>query len=788
MALFAVLLAFTGMLTYGAVPAAGAASGSELTNETFEGSSVTDSRWVGFGDACVTGAPAGAASPAGASNLGGCRKSVDSPVLGTDPGYLQLTDNSGGSTSNVLYDRAFPSSAGLVISFTQYQYATSGTGLGPADGIGFFLTDGAYTLDQPGPTGGGSGGALGYATIAGQDGIENGYLGVGLDVYGNFSRQPYVGEACEASHSSAAQSVAVRGPGNGSEGYCLLSSTPYPNLRGSDLSDAGREVEIVVSPTSAEDPYPTITVSIDGSVVSTVQMTVPAPPTFKMGFSASTGGGHEVHLVKLFAVSTVDPLGAISLVKSVDHSTQTGTTKTTFTEGDRVPYSFLVTNTGSEEALRNIVLSDPKIVDVVCPATTLAIQDSFVCTGTYGPLTAEEAHAGSFENTATVNGTTTVSSTPVEDTSTAVVPTYVLNTFEVSKTITGPAAPAVAEDTSFTVDYQWTGGRADATEGSGSLTVYNDGAAVSSDPIPEGASVSLSEQVPTAIPGIIWGAPSFTPSTFTMNRDTPVQVLLENPTALQTGAFTLTKTVGGPNAGLVPTETEFSVTYSWTGGISGSDGQATMTVKNDGTSVTSAPIPVNATVTLEETTPPTVDGIFWAEPSFSPSTFDISTETPVEVTLTNPTLPTGTFSIVKKVVGDGADLVAADAAFLVHYSWSNGTGPNNRGEGTVTVRNDGTAATSGAIPEGAVVELSELTPERLDGVTWGTPIFSDNSVTVSGGESVRIELTNVATVASPSAGLATTGSSTDGGMLGLAFGALIVGAILVAMRRRTRQL
>lgn len=647
-ALVLVAMAVFALVTVPAERAA--AADGDLTSETFEGASVDDARWLAFGDACLTGAARGSTPPAGSADLGVCEKTVDSPQIGATPGALQLTDNSAGSTSNVLYDRAFPSSAGLRIVFTQYQYSTSGTGLGAADGIGFFLTDGRYTLDQPGPTGGGAGGALGYATVAGQEGVQQGYLGLGLDVYGNYSRQPYVGESCSPATNSAPNSVAVRGPGNGTEGYCVLDSTPYDNLQGTDYSDSGRVVEITVSPVTAANPYPTITVTIDGVLVGSVQMDVAAPPTFKMGFSASTGAGHEVHLVKLFSVAPLEPLGEISLTKSVDHSDATGTPQTIFTEGDVVPYSFLVTNTGSQETIENVVVTDPKIADVSCPAATLEPQDSFVCTGSYGPLTAEEAAAGQFENTAVVNGVTTVSGTSVTDDSLATIPTYITGDFSVAKTVEGTGAAAVPSGTGFAVDYTYPSAAyvpasVDAAgdpnvfpAGSGTLRVRNDGV-VTSDGIPAGATVSLTEQTPPAIAGVTWGTPVFSPSEVEIGSDT-VAVSLTNHAALDTGVFSVAKEITGTGATAVPEDATFAVDYEWTGGPEGAEtGSGSLTVRNDGVAVTSEEIPLGATVSLTEQAPPTIDGVTWGTPVFSPSQFTIGGE-PVAVTLTNPAATT----------------------------------------------------------------------------------------------------------------------------------------------------
>jgi hypothetical protein len=536
-------------------------SGSLLSSETFEDPSVSDPRWIGLGDACLTATNEGATAPSGDSDLAGCTKTTDSPDIGSGSGgYLQLTDNSGGSTGAALLDRAFPSSAGLVVTFDEYQYARSGTGLGAADGIGFFMIDGSYTLTQAGPQGNGDGGALGYASIdngSDQAGIANGYLGVGLDVYGNYSSQPYVGTSCTTSSLAAPNHVALRGPGNGTDGYCLLGTAAYPNLQNAPAAAPDgqqgtlQQVTVEVSPTTPTDTYPTITVSINGATVLTETMTEPAPATLKLGFTASTGGGHEVHLIRDVTVSTVNALGAINLVKTVDHTTATGTHQTIFTEGDSVPYSFLVTNSGTE-TLSDVTVTDPKIADVSCPSTTLAPADSMTCTGTYGPLTAADAAAGSFTNTATVNGVDT-DETAVGDESTATVPTYQSASLSVTKDVTGTGAGLIAGNDAFTVRYSYPAGdyepaSTDASgdpnayaAGSGTLTVTPDGTATTTR-IPAGAEVTFSEDAPSAITDATWGTPTFSENPVAVGDSGTTAVTLDNSIAEELGTLSWSKT------------------------------------------------------------------------------------------------------------------------------------------------------------------------------------------------------------------------------------------------------
>ncbi|MGW1432837.1 hypothetical protein ACWD6K_29970 [Streptomyces sp. NPDC002431] len=165
-------------------------SGVPLVNETFTGATA-DPEFEGFGPACLTGAPEAPAPGPGTHPLTGCPAGATGPVPPDNAaphGYLRLTDASQDQSAAVLYNHALPANQGLVTSFDQWQYGA--TTNPPADGISFFLIDGAASLTAPGAFGG----SLGYAQkLPDNDpsqpflpGVNHGYLGVGLDVLGNY--------------------------------------------------------------------------------------------------------------------------------------------------------------------------------------------------------------------------------------------------------------------------------------------------------------------------------------------------------------------------------------------------------------------------------------------------------------------------------------------------------------------------------------------------------------------------------------------------------------------------
>jgi uncharacterized repeat protein (TIGR01451 family) len=365
-----------------------------LVDETFSNATVGDALIAGLGFACLTGATDNARVKACPLSQSG-----PVPVRGTTPGYLQLTDVSKSKAGSVLYDRPIPASAGIDATFEMYQYGGSG-----ADGIAFYLVDGATDLTAAG----GTGGSLGYAQHYGEPGINGGYLGIGFDVYGNFyddgeSR----GQGCPVgqrspttnSGSIAPNTVVVRGPGSGGFGYCYLASTtvvgspaakPISSLPGrldaTSLAGAKRTVHVVITPS----PDPVITVQIDfddGNGFQTVidNLAAPAgtPSTYKFGFSGSTGDSTDVHLVRNVVVGTVEPLARLNLVKQVSRETPLAPV---LGAGSSIPYEYVVTNAG-EVALHDLAVDDPEVGVITCPAGDIppvpAPGSTVLCTGSH---------------------------------------------------------------------------------------------------------------------------------------------------------------------------------------------------------------------------------------------------------------------------------------------------------------------------------------------------------------------------------------------------------------------
>ena len=434
-------------------------AGTPLFRETFTGATAPE--FIAYNEACLTGAPQGA-PPAGDHAPGGCEHSEQGPVPPLDAapyGYLRLTDAGGNRTAAVLYNHALPATEGLDVTFDVWQYGGNPNSPATADGVSFFLTDGEANLTAPGAFGG----SLGYAkkqqtpqaspTPPFIDGVADGYLGVGLDVLGNyFADTEQRGYSCAHSPSPAGRPsddasfgergpnmVTVRGPGNGIEGYCYITATtnyphsqppgkPWPSNLPGDLQGPTTSLPAGVSPQQAQEllevsrrqvnvrltpaPDPKLIVTVDFGAgprqVLDVAAPTPVPPTYKFGFAASTGDFTDVHLIRNVIVETDEPLPELNLIKQIAEPRPGH-----LAAGDHVPYEFIVTN-GGRVAVTDLVVHDPVIGPVTCPVTRLEPDETVTCTATY-TLTAADVARGSIDNTAVATGDsarTPVSSPP----------------------------------------------------------------------------------------------------------------------------------------------------------------------------------------------------------------------------------------------------------------------------------------------------------------------------------------------------------------------------------------
>jgi type IV pilus assembly protein PilY1 len=215
---------------------AGIAHGQQVINDTLTGASSVYP-WQALNGACLTAGDDTGTIPScknlayysGKTQVGGTTGRLPDLAVPVASGALRLTngDTQAGSNGNnqtgaVVSNFTFPSEKGIQVTWTSVSYGGNnynGTG---ADGISFFLADGGPTSNFP-PTIGALGGSLGYSCSNGNstyDGVVGGYVGVGIDEFGNFANP---GDNTDTGPGFRAGRIAVRGAG--STAWSALSAT-----------------------------------------------------------------------------------------------------------------------------------------------------------------------------------------------------------------------------------------------------------------------------------------------------------------------------------------------------------------------------------------------------------------------------------------------------------------------------------------------------------------------------------------------------------------------------------
>lgn len=222
------------------------------------------------------------------------------------------------STASTL-QRLFPAADNIVvIEFTHYAWSTSFFGTG-ADGISVVFSDATIT-----PQSGSFGGSLGYAQRDnGDPGFAGGWLGIGLDEYGNFSNPT---EGRIGGPGARPDSVTIRGSGSGSSGYRYLTGTSSlsPGVDQRPTSSAGgpaHRYRFVIDSRIAGQSIVSVERDSGAGFVPLVapvnvanlngQATI--PQNLLLSFTGSTGASsnyHEIDLLRVCA-NTINPIGPI---------------------------------------------------------------------------------------------------------------------------------------------------------------------------------------------------------------------------------------------------------------------------------------------------------------------------------------------------------------------------------------------------------------------------------------------------------------------------------------------
>ena len=231
----------------------------------------------------------------------------------TDDGWLRLTGIALDQAGSAIYNVAFSSTDGVQITFW---YATYGGT--HADGISFYLIDGATLV----PTVGGTGGALGYCwrhddPAKLHSGVTNGYVGIGLDEWGNYvnSTGNYYGTGGYA--PGLHPGIGIRGPGNLDD----VGTFPYLAYVAATIETGSRSTPKKCEITITPSPTQHITVKInDVTYINNYDISGYAmPATLKMGFGSSTGNSTNYHEIRDLTVGGANP-SMTTLVSAPDPS------------------------------------------------------------------------------------------------------------------------------------------------------------------------------------------------------------------------------------------------------------------------------------------------------------------------------------------------------------------------------------------------------------------------------------------------------------------------------------
>ena len=235
---------------------------------------------------------------------------------------MRLTSNQGNVSTSSTLQRLFPAAGNYIqVQFKYYAYNGSG-----ADGVAVVLSDASVT-PQPGAFGG----PLGYGTRgdAANPGFAGGWLGVGIDEFGNFST-----EGGPGGPGQRPDSVAIRGSGSSpyTSGYGYIAGTA-----------AGLSPGVDSAASTSAAPGHTYRITLDGRFTNQARVTVerdtgsgfvvlpnlnavnvlaaanqqaPLPSDFYLSLTGSTGGSTNIHELDDLQVCATDinPIG-----QQIDH-------------------------------------------------------------------------------------------------------------------------------------------------------------------------------------------------------------------------------------------------------------------------------------------------------------------------------------------------------------------------------------------------------------------------------------------------------------------------------------
>lgn len=223
-------------------------------------------------------------------------------------GWLRLTTNNNSQQGLALYTGgSFPSSQGVIVEFDYVNWGGNG-----ADGTAFFLYDSTTSM-----TGAQPGASLGYCNGVG------GYLGIGLDEFGNFSAEGTAGfcPAGGSSPGSVADRLVLRGPQANQNRYIAGAAVGGGGIDspGATTRPSNERLRVALIP-NGTGYLVTVSLGVNGGTITPLltnqAFNFVAPANLRMGFSGSTGGLNNIHEVRNVLASVPANIGLTKTVSA----------------------------------------------------------------------------------------------------------------------------------------------------------------------------------------------------------------------------------------------------------------------------------------------------------------------------------------------------------------------------------------------------------------------------------------------------------------------------------------
>jgi type IV pilus assembly protein PilY1 len=386
------------------------ATQSDDFTQAVDGSPLTQpeqpNSWIAIGYACMTaGSNTVASTSANYNNykasdatprIPGCNYPASGatyPAENMDAagsGALRLTpgDPSNGDSQHgaIVSTTPFASNAGLQVTFTTYTYGGDGGGSGGlgADGISFFLIDPSQYSNIPTTTLnstnnlGSWGGSLAYTCSNANPpytGLTGGYLGLGMDEYGNFlnggssNDNTATGVAATGGNSWGSGNyqsnrIGLRGPGNVSWAWLNYN---YPAYYPSSLSSSAQQT--AVQATCKSGTLHDYSAATSQTITSA---TLPAGGGSTMTLTTADSGGFSTGDTVNIS-STITTSGAVQSIvgnPTVSGSNMTITVPGTYTNNESITIGGILNATYPSQSISGTPTVSGTTMTVTVPSVT----------------------------------------------------------------------------------------------------------------------------------------------------------------------------------------------------------------------------------------------------------------------------------------------------------------------------------------------------------------------------------------------------------------------------------